>query len=150
LIKYIRIAANSQEAVQNADIICTATTSKQPVFEDRHVKPGTHISAVGSYLPEMQEIPAETIQRAKVFVDSRSASLEEAGDLIQPMQAGLFDSSHICGELGELVLEKIPGRQSKEEITYFKSVGVAVQDAMAAKVALNNARKMGIGKEVDF
>jgi ornithine cyclodeaminase/alanine dehydrogenase-like protein (mu-crystallin family) len=149
-IKDIRIAANAQETVQNADIICTATTSLKPVFKDAYVKPGTHISAVGSYTPEMQEVPAETLQRAKIFVDSRSASLEEAGDLIQPMRAGLFDESHIAGELGELILGKIRGRQSEEEITYFKSVGVAVQDAMAAQVAIHNARKMNIGKEVDF
>ena len=149
-IKDIRVAANSQEAVQNADIICTATTSSKPVFEDVHIKPGTHISGVGSYTPEMQEVPAETLQRARIFVDSRSASLEEAGDLIQPLRAGLFGESHICGELGEVVLGKVLGRQSADEITYFKSVGVAVQDAMAAQVALNNARAMGIGKEVDF
>jgi len=150
IIKDIRVASTAQEAVQYADIICTATTSNQPVFEDHYVKPGTHISAVGSYTPEMQEVPAETLQRAKIFVDSRSASLEEAGDLIQPMRAGLFDESHICGELGEIILERVPGRRSTEEITYFKSVGIAVQDAMAAQVALNNAHKMGIGKEVDF
>jgi ornithine cyclodeaminase/alanine dehydrogenase-like protein (mu-crystallin family) len=149
-IKEIQFASSSGEAVENADIICTATTSKQPVFDDTYIKPGTHISAVGSYTPEMQEVSAETLKRAKIFVDSRSATLEEAGDLIQPMRAGLFDESHICGELGEVVLGKVPGRQSAEEITYFKSVGVAVQDAMAAQVALNNARKMGIGKEVDF
>jgi ornithine cyclodeaminase len=146
----IRVELTSQEAVENADIICTATTSLKPVFEDTHVKPGTHISGVGSYTPDMQEVPAETLQRAKIFVDSRSASLEEAGDLIQPMRAGMFDESHICGELGEVILGSIPGRQSADEITYFKSVGVAVQDAMAAQVALNNARKMGIGREVDF
>jgi ornithine cyclodeaminase len=146
----IRVALTSQEAVENADIICTATTSLKPVFEDIHVKAGTHISAVGSYTPEMQESPAETLQRAKIFVDSRSACLEEAGDLIQPMRAGMFDESHICGELGEVILGSVPGRQSVDEITYFKSVGVAVQDAMAAQVALKNARKMGIGREVDF
>jgi ornithine cyclodeaminase/alanine dehydrogenase-like protein (mu-crystallin family) len=66
------------------------------------------------------------------------------------MRAGLFDESHICGELGEIVLGRKPGRESDEEITYFKSVGIAVQDAMAAQVALDNARKMNIGKEVDF
>ena len=148
--KEVRVALTPREAVENADIICTATTSLKPVFEDIDVKPGTHISAVGSYTPEMQEVPPGTLQRAKVFVDSRSASLEEAGDLIQPLRAGLFDKSHICGELGEVVLGRVAGRQSAEEITYFKSVGVAVQDAMAAQVALSNARKMGIGKEVDF
>jgi ornithine cyclodeaminase len=146
----IRIAGSAKEAVEHADIICTATTSLRPVFQDREVKAGTHISAVGSYRPDMQEVPAETIERAKVFVDSRSASLEEAGDLIQPMQARLFNESHICGELGEVVLGRIPGRKSQDEITYFKSVGIAVQDAMAAQVALTNARKMNLGTEVDF
>lgn len=148
--KDVRVASNSKEAVENADMICTATTSLKPVFDDRHIKPGTHISAVGSYTPEMQEVPAGTVQRAKVFVDSRSAALEEAGDLIQPMRAGLFDESHVCGELGEVILGRISGRQSDDEITCFKSVGVAVQDAMAAQVALNNAHRMNIGTEVNF
>lgn len=150
IAKDIRVAADSAEALKNADIICTATTSLTPVFRDEDVRVGTHISAVGSYLPEMQEVPAETLQRARIFVDSRSASLEEAGDLIQPIRAGLFDESHICGELGDVVIGKITGRQSHEEITYFKSVGIAVQDAMAAQLALDNARKLNIGTEVDF
>lgn len=148
--KDIRIAASASKAVEHADIICTATTSLRPVFQDRDLKAGTHISAVGSYRPDMQEVPAETLQRARIFVDSRSASLEEAGDLIQPMQARLFDESHICGELGEVALGQIPGRTSLHEITYFKSVGIAVQDAMAAQVALKNARILNIGQEVDF
>jgi len=150
ITKDMRVASSAKEAVGNADILCTATTSTKPVFDDKDLKAGTHISAVGSYTPEMQEVPAETLQRAKIFVDSRRAALEEAGDLIQPMRAGLFDESHICGELGEVVLGIKPGRQAEEEITYFKSVGIAVQDAMAAQVALTNARKMNIGKEVDF
>lgn len=146
----LRVASSAQEAIEQADIICTATTSTTPVFEDRDVRPGTHISAVGSYTPEMQEVPAETLLRARIFIDSHTASMEEAGDLLKPIQAGLFDPSHICGELGEVVLGKIPGRGSPDEITYFKSVGIAVQDALAARVALANAREMGLGTEVDF
>jgi ornithine cyclodeaminase len=146
----IRISGSAEEAVEHADIICTATTSLRPVFQDSDIEAGTHISAVGSYRADMQEVPSETLLRARLFVDSRSASLEEAGDLIQPMQAGLFDESHICGELGEVVLGRIPGRQAPDEITYFKSVGIAVQDAIAAQVALTNARKMKLGTEVDF
>lgn len=146
----IRVASSAKEAIENADVICTATTSLKPIFDDRDVKAGTHISAVGSYTPDMQEVPAETLRRARIFVDSRSASLEEAGDLIQPLRAGLFDESRICGELGELVSGKILGRQSADEITYFKSVGIAVQDAMAAQVALKNAREMKIGVDVNF
>jgi len=146
----IRVASDAKEAVKHADIICTATTSAKPVFDDKDVKTGTHISAVGSYTADMQEVSAETLKRARIVVDSYSASLEEAGDLIQPIKAGLFDRSHIHAELGEIVLGRKPGRETEDEITYFKSVGIAVQDAMAAQVALNNARKMNIGREVDF
>jgi alanine dehydrogenase len=146
----LRVASSAREAIEQADIICTATTSTTPVFEDRDVRPGTHISAVGSYTPDMQEVPAETLLRARIFIDSHTASMEEAGDLLKPIRAGLFDASHICGELGEVVLGKISGRRSPDEITYFKSVGIAVQDALAARVALANARETGLGTEVDF
>jgi ornithine cyclodeaminase len=146
----LRVAASAREAVENADVICTATTSTTPVFVDAHLRAGAHISAVGAYTPEMQEIPAETIGRAKVVVDSRSAALAEAGDLIQPMRAGLFDEGHIHAELGEIVLGRKPGRGSADEITYFKSVGIAVQDAMAAELAFRNAVSMGLGQEVEF
>jgi ornithine cyclodeaminase len=146
----IRVTVSSWAAVENADIICTATTSTTPVFEDGDIKPGTHISAVGAYTPVMCEIPAGTVQRARIVVDSRLASLEEAGDIIQPIRAGLFTESQIHAELGEIVLGKKEGRKSESEITFFKSVGIAVQDAMAAQLALQNARKMMLGKEVDF
>lgn len=146
----LKPAATAQEALAEADIICTATTSKTPVFSDRDLKPGAHISAIGSYLPEMQEVPAETIKRAKVVVDSRSAVLEEAGDLIQPIQSGLITQAHVFAELGEIILGRKAGRQSNEEVTYFKSVGVAVQDAMAAQLALKNARKIKLGQEIPF
>jgi ornithine cyclodeaminase len=148
--KNIHMAMSSKEAIENADIICTATTSSMPVFDDRDVKPGTHISAVGAYTPDMCEIPSETVRRARVFVDSRSACMEEAGDLIQPIRAGLFGEAHIHAELGEVVLGRKSGRENEEQITFFKSVGIAVQDAMAAQVALKNAHTMKIGNEVDF
>lgn len=143
-------ASSPGEAVHAADIICTATTSVAPVFMDADLKPGTHISAIGAYTPEMVEIPAETVIRAKVFADSRSAVLEEAGDLIQPMQKGLISENHILAELGEVVPGKKPGRTSESDITLFKSVGVAAQDAMAAQLALKNAREMGLGQEITW
>ncbi len=146
----LRVAATPAEALSEANIICTATTSAAPVFDDADVKPGAHISAIGAYTPEMQEIPAETVARARVVVDSRQAVLAEAGDLIQPIQQGLFNEEHIHAELGEIVLGRKAGRRSPEEITLFKSVGVAVQDALAAQVALRNADTMGIGREVPW
>jgi ornithine cyclodeaminase len=146
----LRVAATPQEALSHADIVCTATTSLTPVFADADLQPGAHVTAVGSYTPEMQEIPAETVKRARVVVDSRSAVLAESGDLIKPIGVGLFGADHIHAELGEIVLGRRPGRQSSGEITYFKSVGVAVQDAMAASLALENARRIGLGQEVEF
>jgi ornithine cyclodeaminase len=148
--KELRVASTPQEALSDADIVCTATTSYTPVFSDADVKPGTHISSIGSYTPAMQEVPAETVARALVVVDSRAATLAETGDLLQPMQAGLFDENHIASELGEIVLGRKGGRDSTEQITFFKSVGVAVQDAMAAQLALQNARTLGLGTDVKF
>jgi ornithine cyclodeaminase len=148
--KKMRVANNSRQALAEADIVCTATTSSAPVFADTDVRSGTHISAIGSYTPEMQEVPAETVARALVVVDSRSATLSETGDLLKPIQDGLFGEEHISAELGEIVLGRRPGRESPEQITYFKSVGVAVQDAMAAQLALQNARKYKLGTNVRF
>jgi ornithine cyclodeaminase len=148
--KDLRVANKPEQAVSEADIVCTATTSTTPVFADSDLKLGAHVSAIGSYTPEMQEVPAETVARALAVVDSRSATLAETGDLLQPMQAGLFGEEHIYAELGEIVLGRKAGRQSSDQITYFKSVGVAVQDAMAAQLALQNARQLGLGVEVDF
>jgi len=146
----LRVAKNSAEAVRDADIICTATTSTKPVFLDGNIKSGTHITGVGSYTPAMQEIPTETVKRARVFVDSRAASLAEAGDLIIPLQARIIGESHISNELGEIVLGRKSGRESAGQITFFKSVGLAVQDAMAAHLALENARRMKLGQDVEF
>jgi ornithine cyclodeaminase len=146
----LRVAANPRQATSTADIVCTATTSLTPVYSDGDLKPGVHITAVGSYTPDMQETPAETVKRARVVVDSRSAVLAESGDLLQPIRAGLFGEDHIHADLGEIILGKKTGRQSAEEITYFKSVGIAVQDAMAAQLAVDSARKMSLGHEVKF
>jgi len=146
----VRVAASPAEAVRQADVICTATTSTTPVFAGRDVRPGTHINAIGAYTPQMQEVDAETIRRAKVVIDSRQASLAEAGDLLIPLQQGIITESHIHAELGEIVLGRRPGRERADEITYFKSVGVAVQDVAAARRVLNRAAELGLGVEIEL
>ena len=148
--KDIRVAKNPKEAVEYADVICTATGSTIPVFTDKDVKSGTHISAIGAYTPEMQELPIETVARARIVVDSYATIMDEAGDIVKAIQAGLIKESDIHAEIGEIVLGKKPGRQSDDEITFFKSVGNAVQDAAAAQLALKNAREMKLGTEVEF
>jgi ornithine cyclodeaminase/alanine dehydrogenase-like protein (mu-crystallin family) len=143
-------AKNAQEAIIDSDIISTATTSYTPVFAASDLKSGVHINAVGSFTPEMQEIPSEVIQQAQVIVDSKDAVLGESGDLLQPIEQGLITSDHIHAEIGELVLGRKTGRVDDQQITVFKSVGVAVQDAVAGRLALENAQKMGLGETVEW
>ena len=143
----LRAAANPAEATRDADIISAATTSATPVFEDSALKPGVHINGVGSYTHEMQEIPGKTIARARVTVDSRGAAQVEAGDIAIPLREQLLKEEQIV-EIGDVIAGTRPGRQTEEEITVFKSVGVAVQDAVAGRLALENARKLGLGTEV--
>ena len=146
----VTVADTPSEAVAGADVICTATTSSAPVFEDADVRPGTHINAVGAYTPQMQEIPGETVLRAKVVIDHREASLAEAGDLLIPIAEGLIGEDHIYAEFGEICAGLKPGRTSPDEVTLFKSVGVAVQDVAAASAVLKAAQRLGLGTEVEI
>jgi ornithine cyclodeaminase len=143
-------AESPRQALADADIVCCTTTSREPIFDDADLKLGVHINAVGSYTPQAREVPPETVRRALVVVDSRHAAWDEAGDLIQPMQAGLIHREHIHAELGELVLGRKTGRVDQQQITFFKSVGLAVQDAVAARVALENAKRLKLGQEVTW
>jgi ornithine cyclodeaminase/alanine dehydrogenase-like protein (mu-crystallin family) len=137
-------------AVREADVVCLATTSKVPVFDDAWIRPGTHVSGVGSFTPQMQEAPADFVARARVVVDMREHALEEAGDLIIPLHDGTIHEDHIVGELGEVVLGKVAGRTSDDEVTFFKSVGNAVQDMAVASAAFRAAKTMGLGQEIDL
>jgi ornithine cyclodeaminase len=146
----IRLASSAGEAAERADIVCTATTSASPVFPDGAIRDGTHINAIGSYTPTMQEIDPQTVRRALLVVDSREAALAETGDLIQPIRAGVFTPDHIHAELGEVLSGKAPGRTEAAQITLFKSVGLAVQDAVAAGRALARAAELGLGQTVEL
>jgi ornithine cyclodeaminase len=144
----IHAAGSAAEALQGADVICAATTSRTPVFDGGDLNPGAHVNAIGAFTPEMQEIDPITVQRARVIVDSRAAALEEAGDLIIPLNAGHITTDHIYAELGEILLGRLPGRTDAQQITFFKSVGVAVQDAVAAQIVLQNAPALGLGQTI--
>lgn len=145
----VRIAPDPKLALSNADIICTATTAVKPIYQAADVQPGTHINGVGSYTLEMVENPPRMLLNASIFIDEKEASLAEAGEIHAAMRD--FDlPEDALKEIGEVVLGKIPARQSPKEITFFKSVGVAVQDAAAAQLALQNAEAMGLGQDVDF
>lgn len=139
---------SSAQALKGADVICTATTSATPVFADHELGVGVHINAIGSYKPHMREIPPETVVRSMVVVDQVDAAWEEAGDLILPLQAGLIQADHIRAELGEIVAGTKLGRTHPDTITFFKSVGIAIQDLAAASRVLANAERLGLGTEV--
>ena len=144
-------AVNSaEEAVKGSDIILAATSSREPVVLSGWVEDGAHITSVGAHMRDAREIDGETVAKAKVVVDSREACLQEAGDLLIPMAEGLIGENHIYAELGEIVAGLKPGRTSDSEITLFKSVGLAIQDAAVAKLAYEKAKQAGVGFEVNL
>lgn len=136
-------ADSPQAAVAQADIVLAATTTTTPLFDGNDLKPGTHVTGVGSFTPQMQEIDENTIDRARVVVDQREAAMAEAGDII-------IGQAVIDAEIGEIINGDKPGRQNDEEITFFKSVGLAVQDAVTAAAALKAAEEKGLGTVIDM
>lgn len=140
---------SAEEAVTDADVITTVTTSPQATFPNEAVKAGAHVNGVGAYTPEMHEIPGELLARADIIVfDTMEGVLAEAGDIITPLREELINESDIDGELGDLILGEITGRESQEEITVFKTVGTAVLDVFTAAKILNKAKDAGIGQEI--
>ncbi len=136
-------------AVEAADILVTATSAHEPLFDGGLLQPGVHISGIGSHLPYASEVDAVTLRRAKVVVDHLDSSLAEAGDLIRPIEAGVYDASQIHAEIGAIIAGYRPGRESDEEVTFFKSVGLAVQDVAVARVVYRKALEQGAGTELD-
>jgi ornithine cyclodeaminase len=145
----ILITDSVREAVRDADIICTATSSKTPVLTTHEVSPGVHINAVGSFTPEMQEIDPALVGGVRVVVDQREASLAEAGEVIAAVREGLLAEADLV-ELGEIVNGSAAGRADAAEMTLFKSVGVAVQDLCAGARAVERAEREGIGELVNL
>lgn len=140
----VNLVRHSEQVVADADIVICATTSVTPLFDGNALKQGTHITAVGTFVPEKREVDTATIRRSdRIVVDSRADCLEEAGDLIIP-------NADIDAEIGEIVNGDKPGRQSDDEITFFKSVGVAVQDAVAASAVLAEAEAKTLGTLVEM
>lgn len=144
------VADDAVHCIEGARIVITATDSYDPVFPGELVTPGTHVTGVGSFTPDMQEVDAALVTRAKVVVDSREAALAEAGDLIVPIREGSFRPEDIHAELGELVRGLRNGREDPSEVTFFKSVGSAAQDVAVAGRIFRKAQSMGVGTLVEL
>lgn len=142
--------ANNPRLLKEAQIICTATTSSTPIFDPVNISPGTHINAVGAYREDMAEIPAQTVKQARIVVDQVAASLKEAGDLIQPLKAGIITKEDLQTELGHIVLGEALGRHHSSDITLFKSVGNAAQDLVVAEYAWLQAKKQQVGISIPW
>jgi alanine dehydrogenase len=143
------VPADSPDRIlAEADIICAATSSATPLFDGSRVRPGTHINGIGSHSPSARELDTTIVKRSRLIADSSEACLKEAGDIMIPIQEGAISASHIQAELGEVILGRKPGRVNAEDITLFKSNGLAIQDAAAAKLVYEKALEARIGTDV--
>lgn len=146
----LRRVANAHEALAGASLVACATPATTPLFSSVDIAPGTHINAIGAFTPHMCEVDPATLARARIVVDQREAALEEAGDLLQALAQSQIGGPETWLELGQLVSSEQVGRQSPEEVTVFKSVGVGVQDVVVAAHVYARARELGVGVEVDI
>lgn len=144
------VAGSVEEAVRDADIIVTATSSKEPILRREWIKPGAHINLVGSSIAAAREADSATMAASSLFVDRRESTVKESGDYLFALSEGAIGENHIRAEIGELLLGTAPGRTSSDEITMFKSLGLAVEDLASAAFIFEKVQQAGGGTIVDF
>jgi len=136
------------DMMYEADIICLATSASQPIIDGSKIKEGTHINGIGSHTPNARELDTLSVKRSKFIGDSREACFKEAGDIIIPVTEGAISEDHFYAELGEIITGKKPGRVNDNEITLFKSNGLAIQDAATAKLVYEKALEKKLGQQI--
>nr|MBA3245876.1 ornithine cyclodeaminase family protein [Actinomycetota bacterium] len=141
---------SAEGIVRDADIVCTCTSSSEPVLPLEWLKPGAHVNAVGSSVPWARELDAETMAAGSLFADRRESTLNESGEYRAAVEEGAIGPEHILAELGEVLVGAHPGRTRDDELTIFVSLGLAVEDLAAAELVVARAREQGVGTEVDF
>lgn len=141
----VSVALSAEAAVQGADIVCTTTSSRVPVLFGEWLAPGTHVNAVGASLATARELDTAAVVRSRLFVDRRESAMAEAGDFLMPRDEGVIGNEHIVGELGDVVLGNVPGRQSADQVTLFKSLGLAIEDIASARLIYLQALSQGAG-----
>jgi ornithine cyclodeaminase/alanine dehydrogenase-like protein (mu-crystallin family) len=147
----VEVAASAQQAVRGADVVVTATSAREPVLERAWLADGAHVNAVGASTPAARELDTATVAAAALFCDSRESLAHEAGEYRLAVEEGLIDGpAHVRAELGEVVAGFRPGRTSAQEITLFRSLGLGIEDLAAAELAVDNARGLGLGTEVEL
>jgi ornithine cyclodeaminase len=144
----VEVCASARDAVHGADIVCTITAARAPILEGSWLSPGAHINAVGASLPTARELDTEAVRRATLYVDRRESALSEAGDFLIPRAEGAITDAHIAGELGDVLATRVPGRTRPDEITLFKSLGLAVEDIAAVRRVYEKGIRTGAGISV--
>jgi ornithine cyclodeaminase len=144
----VEMVDEPRAAVEGATLVCTVSGATEPVLLGEWLAPGCHVNAVGSALPTARELDAEAVRRARLFVDRRESALNESGDILLAMRDGAIGEDHIVAELGEVLIGAALGRTDPDEVTLFKSLGLAVEDVAAARAVLEAARREGAGTTV--
>jgi ornithine cyclodeaminase len=146
----VEVSASAREAVSRADVVVTATNSRAPVLERAWLAEGAHVNAAGASSPASRELDTATVAAAALFCDSRESLEHEAGEYRLAVEEGLIDATHVRATLGEVAAGLHPGRTSESEITLFRSLGLGIEDLAAAEHAVDNARGLGLGTEVEL
>jgi alanine dehydrogenase len=144
------VPGSAREAVDGADVVCTITAARTPVLEGAWLAPGTHVNAVGASIPAARELDTAAVVRSRLFVDRRESTLAEAGDFLIPRGEGAVTDAHILGELGDLLAGTVKGRVNRDDITLFKSLGLAVEDVASLRHIHTKALKSGAGARVSL
>jgi ornithine cyclodeaminase len=147
---HVEAVPTAQAAVEGASIICTTTSAREPVLKGEWIAPGTHVNAVGSSVPFARELDTAALVKSRLYVDRRESTVNEAGDFLVPRNEGAISDDHILGEIGELLLGKVNGRATDDDITLFKSLGLAVEDLASANHIYKKAIETGIGTAVEL
>jgi len=146
----IRAVSSAEAAVRDADIICTLTPATAPILRAEWLAPGAHVNAIGSSVPGYRETETAVVARSRVFVDRRESALNEADDIRIPLREGVIGEEHIRGEIGEVLLGRVPGRANETEVTLFKALGLAIEDLAAAYHVYAKGKAQGVGTSLEF
>ena len=144
------VCSTAEEALEGAEVVCTCTSSRDPIVRREWLAPGAHVNSVGSSIPSARELDADVVSAASLFVDRRESTLNESGDYLIAAAERAIGPEHIRAELGELLVGTASGRTSEDELTVFKSLGLAAEDLAAAEYLHRRARETGVGTEVDL
>jgi alanine dehydrogenase len=144
------VSGSAREAVDGADVVCTITAARTPVLEGAWLAPGTHVNAVGASIPTARELDTAAVVRSRLFADRRESTMAEAGDFLIPRGEGAVTDAHILGELGDLLAGTVKGRVNRDDVTLFKSLGLAVEDVASLRHIHTKALKSGAGARVSL